>query len=66
MRKFKKVATKDAETITEAEILAPCETGTEVHLSGIIWHETDGNIINDRNINGPKGPVRFCHFSKLI
>ena len=47
MRVFKKVATKDAETITEAEILAPCETGTEVHLSGIIWHETDGNIIND-------------------
>ncbi|CAG5098424.1 Oidioi.mRNA.OKI2018_I69.XSR.g15655.t1.cds [Oikopleura dioica] len=41
----KKVATKDAETITEAEILAPCETGTEVHLSGIIWHETDGMVV---------------------
>lgn len=41
----KKPATKDAETITEPEILAPCDSGTEVHLSGIIWHETDGMLV---------------------
>ena len=33
--------TAEVGTLTEPECLAPCDTGTEVHLSGIIWHESD-------------------------
>ena len=31
----------DASTVTEPEMLGPCEPGTPVNLDGIVWHETD-------------------------
>ena len=31
----------DVSTLTEPEMLGPCEPGTAVNLEGIVWHETD-------------------------
>jgi hypothetical protein len=31
----------DVATLTEPEMLGPCEPGTAVNLEGIVWHETD-------------------------
>ena len=41
----------DASTLTEPEILGPCEPGTAVNLEGIVWHETDTGTTNitDKN-----------------
>ena len=36
----------DASTLTEPEILGPCEPGTAVNLEGIVWHETDTGTTN--------------------
>ena len=52
--------TKEAGTITEPECLAPCDTGTEVHLSGIIWHESEsGKFLQVLSIGSrpPGGPL---------
>ena len=38
----------DASTLTEPEILGPCEPGTAVNLDGIVWHETDTGITHGR------------------
>lgn len=43
--------TSDIGVMTEPDVLGPCEPGTNVHLDGIVWHETDTgkNRINFRN-----------------
>ena len=46
MTDFSQKPTKEAGTITEPECLAPCDSGTEVHLSGIIWHESESGIFS--------------------
>ena len=38
----------DASTLTEPEILGPCEPGTAVNLEGIVWHETDTGKPSDQ------------------
>ena len=35
----------DASTLTEPEMLGPCEPGTAVNLDGIVWHETDTGML---------------------
>jgi len=35
----------DSSTLTEPEILGPCEPGTSVNLEGIVWHETDTGVL---------------------
>jgi len=34
-----------ASTLTEPEMLGPCEPGTAVNLEGIVWHETDTGVL---------------------
>ena len=41
--------TADVGTLTEPECLAPCDAGTEVHLSGIIWHESESGKLPFHN-----------------
>jgi len=43
--KQSKTTTVDVGTLTEPECLAPCDAGTEVHLSGIIWHESESGML---------------------
>ncbi|XP_039267585.2 uncharacterized protein LOC120342702 isoform X1 [Styela clava] len=35
----------DAGVATEPEALGPCEPGTSVRLSGIVWHETESGVL---------------------
>ena len=46
---FQTKKTVDVGTLTEPECLAPCDAGTEVHLSGIIWHESESGKLPFHN-----------------
>ena len=34
--------TQEAGTLTDEDILGPCEPGTAINLDGIVWNETKG------------------------
>nr|CAB3268014.1 zinc finger protein 608 [Phallusia mammillata] len=38
-------STSDIGVMTEPDALGPCEPGTNVHLDGIVWHETDTGVL---------------------